>query len=245
MKPEETVISFDHVQKIYEGKHALKDFTFDIKKSAFLTVVGGSGGGKTTMLKMINGLLMPDGGRVRVNGQDTAHTDLISLRRGIGYVIQGGALFPHLNVRENIEYVPRLKKERLAEERIGELMELVALPADMLGRNVSELSGGQQQRVGIARALAADPEILLMDEPFGAVDGITRKQLQDAIKDIHERTGVTIVFVTHDLREAVRLGTWILIMNEGEIIQQGTPDDVTENPDGEYAERLMEQLDCN
>lgn len=243
MKPE-TVISFDRVQKIYEDKYALRDFTFDIKKSAFLTVVGGSGGGKTTMLKMINGLLQPDGGRVIVNGQDTAHTDLISLRRGIGYVIQGGALFPHLNVRENIEYVPRLQKQRLSNQRILELMELVALTEDMLLRNVNELSGGQQQRVGIARALAADPEILLMDEPFGAVDGITRAQLQDAIKQIHDRTGVTIVFVTHDLREAVRLGTWILIMNEGQIVQQGSPDEVTENPDGEYAERLIQQLDC-
>ncbi|WP_066687532.1 ATP-binding cassette domain-containing protein [Christensenella intestinihominis] len=242
---QDTVIAFDKVQKIYEGKYALKDFSFEIRKGAFLTVVGGSGGGKTTMLKMINGLLMPDSGRVTVNGMDTAHTDLIALRRGIGYVIQGGALFPHLNVRENIEYVPRLEKNRLSEERIRELMGMVALPMDMLARNVSELSGGQQQRVGIARALAAQPEIILMDEPFGALDGITRKQLQDEILEIHRQTGVTIVFVTHDLREAVRLGTWILIMNEGEIVQQGTPQDVRDNPNGDYAERLLEQLDCN
>ncbi len=242
MKPE-TVISFEHVQKVYDGKYALRNFTFEIKRGAFLTVVGGSGGGKTTMLKMINGLLMPDGGSVSVNGRDTAHTDLISLRRGIGYVIQGGALFPHLNVRENIGYVPLLSGERISEQRFAELMELVALPMDMAQRNINELSGGQQQRVGIARALAARPEILLMDEPFGALDGITRKQLQDAILDIHARTGVTIVFVTHDLREAVRLGTWILIMNEGRIVQQGAPGDVAQNPEGEYAERLMEELD--
>ena len=180
----------------------------------------------------------------QVDGRDTAHTDLIALRRGIGYVIQGGALFPHLNVRENIEYVPRLEKNRLPEERIRELMDMAALPMEMLSRNVSELSGGQQQRVGIARALAAQPEIILMDEPFGALDGITRKQLQDEIIEIHRRTGVTIVFVTHDLREAVRLGTWILIMNEGTIVQQGTPQDVRDNPNGDYAQRLLEQLDC-
>ncbi|MBC5647903.1 ATP-binding cassette domain-containing protein [Christensenella tenuis] len=241
---QETIIVFDKVQKIYGDKYALKNFNFEVRKGAFLTVVGGSGGGKTTMLKMINGLLMPDGGRVMVNGKDTAHTDLIALRRGIGYVIQGGALFPHLNVRENIEYVPRLEKNRLTEERIQELMDMAALPMDMLSRNVSELSGGQQQRVGIARALAAKPEIILMDEPFGALDGITRKQLQDEILGIHRRTGVTIVFVTHDLREAVRLGTWILIMNEGKIVQQGTPQDVRDNPNGDYAQRLLEQLDC-
>ena len=123
-------------------------------------------------------------------------------------------------------------------------MDMAALPMEMLSRNVSELSGGQQQRVGIARALAAQPEIILMDEPFGALDGITRKQLQDEIIEIHRRTGVTIVFVTHDLREAVRLGTWILIMNEGTIVQQGTPQDVRDNPNGDYAQRLLEQLDC-
>lgn len=242
---QETIIAFDKVQKIYEDKYALKNFNFEVRKGAFLTVVGGSGGGKTTMLKMINGLLMPDGGRVKVDGKDTAHTDLIALRREIGYVIQGGALFPHLNVRENIEYVPRLQKNRLPKERIRELMDMAALPMDMLSRNVNELSGGQQQRVGIARALAAKPEIILMDEPFGALDGITRKQLQDEILEIHRQTGATIVFVTHDLREAVRLGTWILIMNEGEIVQQGTPQEVRDNPNSDYAQRLLEQLDCD
>ena len=241
---QETIIVFDRAEKMYEDKYALRDFSFEIRKGAFLTVVGGSGGGKTTMLKMINGLLLPDSGSVRVGGMDTAHTDLIALRRKIGYVIQGGGLFPHLNVRENIAYVPRLKKEKISMERIGELLDMVALPADIMERNVNELSGGQQQRVGIARALAARPEILLMDEPFGAVDGITRKQLQDAIRDIHERTKATIVFVTHDLREAVRLGSWILIMNEGEVVQQGTPEDVRNNPNGDYAAQFIKQLEC-
>ena len=196
------------------------------------------------MLIMINGLLMPDGGNVHVKGQDTKETDLIELRRGIGYVIQGGALFPHLDVRENIEYVPRLRKNSLSEERVEQLLQMVALPKDLMHRNVNELSGGQQQRVGIARALAAQPDIILMDEPFGAVDGITRKQLQDEILHIHERTGVTIVFVTHDLREAVRLGTRLLILNEGKIVQQGTPQQIIDYPDGEYVKRLLEQLEC-
>ncbi|MEG1472687.1 MAG: ABC transporter ATP-binding protein [Christensenella sp.] len=240
----DTVIAFKNVQKTYDGKYALKDFTFDVKRGAFLTVVGGSGGGKTTMLKMINALLLPDSGSVAVNGTDTARADLIALRRGIGYVIQGGALFPHLNVRENIEYVPMLMKNKLTKERTAELLELVALPPELAERNVNELSGGQQQRVGIARALAADPQILLMDEPFGAVDGITRKQLQDAVLNIHRQTGVTVVFVTHDLREALRLGTWILVMNEGEIVEQGTPKSVAENPNDEYTVRLLEQLEC-
>ena len=240
----EQIIVFEHVKKHYEPKYASTDFSYEIKKGEFVAVVGGSGGGKTTMLKMINGLLMPDGGNVHVKGQDTKETDLIELRRGIGYVIQGGALFPHLDVRENIEYVPRLRKNSLSEERVEQLLQMVALPKDLMHRNVNELSGGQQQRVGIARALAAQPDIILMDEPFGAVDGITRKQLQDEILHIHERTGVTIVFVTHDLREAVRLGTRLLILNEGKIVQQGTPQQIIDYPDGEYVKRLLEQLEC-
>ena len=240
----EQIIVFEHVKKQYEEKYALSDFSYEIKKGEFVAVVGGSGGGKTTMLKMINGLLMPDGGNVHVKGQDTKETDLIELRRGIGYVIQGGALFPHLDVRENIEYVPRLRKNSLSEERVEQLLQMVALPKDLMHRNVNELSSGQQQRVGIARALAAQPDIILMDEPFGAVDGITRKQLQDEILHIHERTGVTIVFVTHDLREAVRLGTRLLILNEGKIVQQGTPQQIIDYPDGEYVKRLLEQLEC-
>ncbi len=240
----EQIIRFDHVQKKYDEKYALKDLSYGIEKGEFVTIVGGSGGGKTTMLKMINGLLLPDGGSVQVNGCDTKEADLIELRRKIGYVIQGGALFPHLCVRENIEYVPRLHKQILSDKQVEDLLQMVALPADLQGRNINELSGGQQQRVGIARALAAQPEIILMDEPFGAVDGITRKQLQDAILDIFQRTGVTIVFVTHDLREAVRLGTRLLILNEGEIVQQGTPKEVVDTPKVAYVRQLLEQLDC-
>lgn len=238
------MIAFENVKKHYDEKYALNGLSLQIREGEFVTVVGGSGGGKTTMLKLINGLILPDEGRVVVNGEDTMHTDLITLRRQIGYVIQGGALFPHLNVRENIEYVPKLQKEKLGSERLRELMELVALDEELCERNINELSGGQQQRVGIARALAAQPQLILMDEPFGAVDGITRKQLQDAISDIFRKTGTTIVFVTHDLREAVRLGTRLVILNGGKLVQEGDPDEVIRHPAEEYVERLSEQLDC-
>ena len=148
-----------------------------------------------------------------------------------------------MDVVENITLPIRMDRRRVNRERLEELLELLGLQ-DRRNHLPNQLSGGQQQRVGIARALAARPEILLMDEPFGAVDGITRKQLQDAIRDIHERTKATIVFVTHDLREAVRLGSWILIMNEGEVVQQGTPEDVRNNPNGDYAAQFIKQLEC-
>ena len=153
------MIVFDGVKKHYDEKYALDGLDLKIREDEFVTVVGVCGGGKTTMLKLINGLILPDEGSVTVNGEDTMHTDLIALRRQIGYVIQGGALFPHLNVRENIEYVPRLQKRKLSAQRLHELMDLVALSEDLGERNVNELSGGQQQRVGIARALAAQPRL--------------------------------------------------------------------------------------
>lgn len=238
------MIVFRGVKKHYDEKYALNGLDLSIREGEFVTVVGGSGGGKTTMLKLINGLILPDEGSVRVYGEDTAHTDLIALRRKIGYVIQGGALFPHLNVRENIEYVPKLQKKKLEHEKLLALLDMVALDEELCERNVNELSGGQQQRVGIARALAAAPSLILMDEPFGAVDGITRKQLQDAISGIFKKTGTTIVFVTHDLREAVRLGTRLVIVNEGELVQDGEPDDVVAHPATQYVKQLSEQLDC-
>ncbi len=240
----EEMIVFRGVKKCYGEKYALSGLELSIREGEFVTVVGGSGGGKTTMLKLINGLILPDEGSVRVYGEDTSHANLIALRRKIGYVIQGGALFPHLNVRENIEYVPKLQKKKLEKERLFELLDMVSLGQELCERNVNELSGGQQQRVGIARALAVSPGLILMDEPFGAVDGITRRQLQDAIGGIFRKTGATIVFVTHDLREAVRLGTRLIILNEGKLVQDGRPDDVVAHPATQYVERLSEQLEC-
>ena len=205
----------------------------------FISLVGSSGGGKTTMLKLMNGLLLPDTGTVTVMGQDTKTVDLIALRRQIGYVIQGAALFPHLTVADNIGYVPGLSKETLSAERLQQLMQLVDLPVELLTRFPQSLSGGQQQRVGIARALASNPAIMLMDEPFGAVDEITRTVLQDSIQELHKQLGTTIVFVTHNIREALRLSDRVLIINQGEVQQIGTPEEIMQNPANEYVQRLL------
>jgi osmoprotectant transport system ATP-binding protein len=191
------------------------------------------------MLKLMNGLLLPDTGTVTVMGKDTKTVDLIALRRQIGYVIQGAALFPHLTVADNIGYVPSLSKETLSAERLQQLMLLVDLPVELLTRFPQSLSGGQQQRVGIARALASNPAIMLMDEPFGAVDEITRTVLQDSIQELHKQLGTTIVFVTHNIREALRLSDRVLIINQGEVQQIGTPDEIVQQPANEYVKRLL------
>ena len=172
-------------------------------------------------------------------GQNTAKTDLIALRRQIGYVIQGAALFPHLSVASNIGYVPSLSGQKLSRQRLEELMILVDLPVNLLERYPISLSGGQQQRVGIARALATQPQIMLMDEPFGAVDEITRTILQDSIQQLHQQLKTTIVFVTHNIREALRLSDRVLIINHGEVQQLDTPAAIQQNPANEYVQRLL------
>lgn len=232
-------IQFRQAGKQYQGRYVLQPLTLDIMAGEFISLVGSSGGGKTTMLKLMNGLLLPDTGNVIVMGQDTAHVDLIALRRQIGYVIQGAALFSHLSVAENINYVPSLSKQKLSEDRLKELMLLVDLPIELLQRFPCSLSGGQQQRVGIARALAANPSIMLMDEPFGAVDEITRTVLQDSIQELHARLHTTIVFVTHNMREALRLSDRVLILNQGIVQQIGTPEEILRNPANEYVKRLL------
>ncbi len=213
------IIQFIQTSKRYGDTYALQPLDLDIAAGEFLSVVGSSGGGKTTLLKLINGLLLPTTGQVLVLGQDTAKTDLITLRRKIGYVIQGAALFPHLSVAANIGYVPSLSGQKLSRQKLEELMNLVDLPLELLERYPISLSGGQQQRVGIARALATQPQIMLMDEPFGAVDEITRTILQDSIEQLHHQLNTTIVFVTHNIREALRLSDRVLIINQGQIQQ--------------------------
>ena len=235
----EPMIRFQEAGKQYNGSYVLQPLTLDIMPGEFMSLVGSSGGGKTTMLKLMNGLLLPDTGSVTVMGQDTQTVDLIALRRQIGYVIQGAALFPHLSVADNIGYVPGLSKQKLSSERLEELMQLVDLPADLLQRFPCSLSGGQQQRVGIARALASNPSIMLMDEPFGAVDEITRTVLQDSIQTLHARLSTTIVFVTHNIREALRLSDRVLIINQGRVEQIGTPEEIVQKPASEYVERLL------
>ena len=236
------IIEWKEIDEKYNGKKIMEHFSLKVEEGEFLTIIGSSGCGKTTMLKMVNGLIRPDAGNVIVKGKDIADTDLIELRRSIGYSIQGNVLFPHMTVEENISYVPNLWNRRDKEKTrkaVSRWMEIVGLSDDMRDRFPSELSGGQQQRVGIARALAASPEILLMDEPFGAVDEITRGQLQKEIKGIHQKTGVTILFITHDIAEALYLGTKVLVLDHGEIQQYASPEEIRQHPANEFVEKLL------
>ena len=217
------IIEFKNIYKSYNQNIVLENFSLNIEKGEFITVIGSSGSGKTTVLKLINGLITPDKGEILIDNQSIEKIDKIKLRRKIGYVIQGIGLFPHLSVKKNINYVLELGGKSLNEVDLNILIEKMGLEKKMMDRFPDELSGGQQQRVGIARAVAANPDILLMDEPFGAVDDITRKSLQKEIKIIHKNLGITIFFITHDIREALKLGSKVLIMDKGEIHQYSTP----------------------
>ena len=237
-------VNFQHVSVSFGDNEILKDFSLEVQKGECLTIIGTSGCGKTTMLRLVNGLLLPSSGTVEVNGQDVGTSDLIKLRREIGYAIQNVGLFPHMTVRQNIAYVPSLSKRwnRQEENRqIQRLLTVVGLDAAMADRYPSELSGGQKQRVGIARALAANPSILLMDEPFGAVDSIKRRGLQKELKNLHKSLGLTILFVTHDIREALRLGDRVLVMKEGKIVRLDTPKAIKENPGSDFVARLLDE----
>lgn len=236
------IIQFENIEKSYDSETVIKPLNLEVEKGEFLTVIGSSGCGKTTLLKMINGLIRPDNGKIIVKQTDIEKADLISLRRSIGYCIQGSVLFPHMTVEENISYVPNLlnkRNKKKTREAVAKWMKIVGLEDDLRLRFPSELSGGQQQRVGIARALAASPEILLMDEPFGAVDEITRGQLQKEIKEIHQKTGVTVIFVTHDIAEALYLGTKVLVLDKGVIQQYDTPQRILHDPANAFVEKLL------
>ena len=239
-----TVIEFKDVCKAY-GEHIVLDhLDMKVEQGAFVTIVGASGGGKTTALKMVNGLVSPDSGQVIVDGQSVAEKNLVELRRSIGYAIQGSVLFPHLTVEQNIAYVPSLLNRRdhgRTAAAVEKWMGIVGLDAALKGRYPDELSGGQAQRVGIARALAASPEILLMDEPFGAVDEITRSQLQEEIARIHRKTGITVLFVTHDISEALKLGTRVLVLDGGRIQQYAAPAELLRAPATDFVRRLVAQ----
>ena len=238
----ETMIEFQHIRKSYGPQVVLNDFQLSIEKGAFVTMIGSSGCGKTTALKLINGLLIPDEGTIRIEGTDIQTMDQNVLRRNIGYAIQGSVLFPHMSVEQNIAYVPSLLNRRdrqRTRDAVDTWMKIVHLPQELKDRYPWELSGGQQQRVGIAREIAASPDILLMDEPFGAVDSITRTQLQKEIKAIHEDSGITIVFVTHDINEALYLGTRVLVMDQGAIQQYDTPDQIRSRPATDFVRQLI------
>jgi osmoprotectant transport system ATP-binding protein len=237
-------IVFDHVTKRYEGRDAaaVDDLSLEIPSGAFCVLVGPSGGGKTTALKMVNRLIPFDSGEIRIDGRNIEQLPLTELRRGIGYVIQQIGLFPHMTIGENIATVPRLlgwdKKRQRA--RSVELLELVGLDASDAERYPSQLSGGQRQRVGLARALAADPPLLLMDEPFGALDPITRHRLQDELRRLHREVGKTIVFVTHDIDEAIKMGDRIAVLRRGGVLAQfATPADLLMHPADEFVEQFV------
>ena len=238
------IIRFEGVSKSFGAQAVLRDFSLDVAPGAFLTIIGRSGCGKTTALRLVNGLLTPDAGRVLVQGEDVAGTDPVALRRRIGYAIQSVGLFPHMTVEKNIAYVPSISglegwKGARRREKTAALLERVGLAPELAGRYPRALSGGQRQRVGIARALAAGPEILLMDEPFGAVDEITRGQLQDEILRIHRESGITILFVTHDISEALKLGTHTLVMDAGQVLQYAPPSQILAQPASLFVEQLV------
>jgi osmoprotectant transport system ATP-binding protein len=213
-------IEFDHVSFRLNGRPLLQDLVLSVKQGETLVLLGRSGSGKTTTLKLVNQLLLPTAGEVRVNGRPTADWDPIQLRRSIGYVIQDGGLFPHFTVERNIALVPRIENwpRSRVKTRVREMLVTVGLNEDLSSRYPSQLSGGQRQRVGVARALAADPPILLLDEAFGALDPITRSEMQKEFRALQQRMRKTVIFVTHDLREALLLADRIALMEEGRLV---------------------------
>lgn len=235
-------IEYKNIRMAYGEKVIIENFNLAVEKGEFVTIIGSSGCGKTTILKMVNGLVRPVSGKILIDGRSIREMDLTALRRNIGYAIQGSVLFPHMTVEKNIAYVPNLinKKDKAkTAQAVEKWMRIVGLDEELKTRYPSEISGGQQQRVGIARALAASPEILLMDEPFGAVDEITRSSLQDEIARIHRETGITILFVTHDIDEALRLGTRVLVMNEGCAQQFAPPREILNHPATDFVKQLI------
>jgi osmoprotectant transport system ATP-binding protein len=230
------MIALERVSKSYVNgsRFAVRDISMTVARKAFVTIVGDSGSGKTTLLKTINRLVDPDTGSVRVDEKNVEHVPAHELRRQIGYVFQGIGLFPHMTVAENIGITPRLSgwSKTDIDARVAELIDLVGLPQTYLPRMPAELSGGQQQRVGVARALAAKPAIMLMDEPFGALDPLTRDALGTEYRKLHDQMGLTTVMVTHDVMEAVLLSDRIIVIREGSIVADGAPRELlTENTD--------------
>ncbi|PLS17284.1 osmoprotectant [Bacillus sp. M6-12] len=237
------MITFQHVGKKYpDGFVALKDIDFEIKEGELVALIGPSGCGKTTTMRMINRLIEPSSGKILIKGEDISNMDKVQLRRNIGYVIQQIGLLPHLTIEENITLVPRLKgwEPKRYESKVDELLNLVGLnPEEYKSRFPSELSGGQQQRVGVIRALAAEPPIILMDEPFSALDPISREQLQDELVNLQEGIKKTIVFVTHDMDEAIKIADRIAIMKDGEIVQFDTPERILRHPKNEFVKGFI------
>ncbi|MDJ0641285.1 MAG: ATP-binding cassette domain-containing protein [Erythrobacter sp.] len=234
-----TMLRFEDVTRRYGDVVALGGVSCEVLEGSFVALVGASGSGKSTLLKMVNTLAEPSGGRVLFGGDDVTNLEQSRLRRRVGYVFQGIGLFPHFSVGENIAIGPRLDGERLSSGRIGELLELVELEPEMAGRMPDELSGGQRQRVGVARALANGPELLLMDEPFGALDPITRDALGERVRKLHEQLGLTTIMVTHDMAEALLLADRVLVMDAGLLVADCTPQQLLAGKGGVIAQELV------
>ncbi len=240
------MIKLSHIKKSFDGKEfVVDDVSFEVNAGETLVLLGSSGSGKTTTLKMINRLIEPTSGVIEINGQRTDELNVVELRRSIGYVFQGIGLFPHLTVEENITIVLKLNKvfKKEQKEQAWEFLNLVNLdPDEFACRYPSELSGGQQQRVGVARALITQSNILLMDEPFGALDAINRDALQREVLNIKNKLKKTIVFVTHDIFEALRLGDRIAVINDGRLEQIGVKQEILKNPATDYVHQLFVQI---
>ena len=239
---EDPILVFKDVKKVYRGGSVgIEGVNLTINKGDFVCLIGTSGSGKTTTMRMINRMHDASSGQILFNGKDIKNTDPVSLRRKIGYVIQNIGLMPHMTIYDNITLVPRLLKwpEEKKRQKAEELCKEVELPEEFLDRYPSQLSGGQQQRVGVIRALAADQDLILMDEPFGALDPITRESLQDLVSDLQKRLNKTIVFVTHDIDEALRLATKIVIMDGGKIVQNASPEEILQYPANDFVKNLL------
>ena len=240
------MIRFEHTRKIYGGAAAITDLNLDIQQGELLVLLGPSGSGKSTVLKMVNRMVSHEGGQILFKGKDINSFNVQDLRRRMGYAIQSVGLFPHRTVAHNIATVPKLLgwDAQRVQARTHELLKLLAMdPEQYASRYPHQLSGGQQQRVGVARALAADPDVLLMDEPFGALDPVTRAALQVALKKIHRSTGKTILFVTHDIDEALLLATRIVLLNQGQITQAGTPLELLQQPANDFVADFLGRAD--
>ncbi|MEL7188467.1 MAG: ATP-binding cassette domain-containing protein [Pseudomonadota bacterium] len=236
------MLTFDQTERRYGASGevvAVGGVSCDIEAGSFVAMVGASGSGKSTLLKMVNALVEPSSGKVVFSGEDVTTLNPAALRRRVGYVFQGIGLFPHFTVGENIAIGPKLAGEKLGPTRIDELLELVELDPEMAARMPDELSGGQRQRVGVARALAGDPELLLMDEPFGALDPITRDALGERVRELHDRLGLTTIMVTHDMAEALLLADRVLVMDAGALVADCTPQELLAGKGGDIAQGLV------